>query len=372
MQPQNAKIAQLVEHDLAKVGVAGSSPVFRSTLFFHNFIHKKNCIFALSGQTPNNESTTRKAVLDLYAQILVFPQEKIYLQTDRPYYVSGEKIFFRAFVLHASTREIGTLSRYVYVELVSANNSVALRQKIRIDDDLLFYGALALPEALSQGNYRIRAYTRYMENIGEAYFYSRPVFVADPKVVKTGADAIIGNTSAKNAKIIEVNFYPEGGNLIAGQPNHLAFKALLPDGSAAEIKGAVQCPKRTDAEFLLASELAGNIRQPAWYFRNDDEKTVQAADLLMLTHGWRRYHVAEALQENLQKPATKPEVSQSFTGVLKGRTGKPYKDGKIKMMSLGYDFSEIVQSDENGRYVFDNFEFPDSTAYFFLSYTEVI
>ena len=27
---QNAKIAQLVEHDLAKVGVAGSSPVFRS------------------------------------------------------------------------------------------------------------------------------------------------------------------------------------------------------------------------------------------------------------------------------------------------------------------------------------------------------
>ncbi len=32
LQPQNstAEIAQLVEHDLAKVGVAGSSPVFRS------------------------------------------------------------------------------------------------------------------------------------------------------------------------------------------------------------------------------------------------------------------------------------------------------------------------------------------------------
>ncbi len=31
-----AEIAQLVEHDLAKVGVAGSSPVFRSFLF-NNF-----------------------------------------------------------------------------------------------------------------------------------------------------------------------------------------------------------------------------------------------------------------------------------------------------------------------------------------------
>ena len=31
-----AKIAQLVEHDLAKVGVAGSSPVFRSPLGISN------------------------------------------------------------------------------------------------------------------------------------------------------------------------------------------------------------------------------------------------------------------------------------------------------------------------------------------------
>ena len=31
----NAKIAQLVEHDLAKVGVAGSSPVFRSIVLLH-------------------------------------------------------------------------------------------------------------------------------------------------------------------------------------------------------------------------------------------------------------------------------------------------------------------------------------------------
>jgi hypothetical protein len=30
---EKAKVAQLVEHDLAKVGVAGSNPVFRSFLF---------------------------------------------------------------------------------------------------------------------------------------------------------------------------------------------------------------------------------------------------------------------------------------------------------------------------------------------------
>ena len=39
----NAKIAQLVEHDLAKVGVAGSSPVFRSESFYHESHLQGHC-----------------------------------------------------------------------------------------------------------------------------------------------------------------------------------------------------------------------------------------------------------------------------------------------------------------------------------------
>ena len=34
----HARVAQLVEHDLAKVGVAGSSPVFRSPLGISNVL----------------------------------------------------------------------------------------------------------------------------------------------------------------------------------------------------------------------------------------------------------------------------------------------------------------------------------------------
>ena len=36
----DAEIAQLVEHNLAKVGVASSSLVFRSFLEIHNFINE--------------------------------------------------------------------------------------------------------------------------------------------------------------------------------------------------------------------------------------------------------------------------------------------------------------------------------------------
>ena len=39
----NAKVAQLVEHDLAKVGVAGSNPVFRSSTNFGLELVRSTC-----------------------------------------------------------------------------------------------------------------------------------------------------------------------------------------------------------------------------------------------------------------------------------------------------------------------------------------
>lgn len=68
-----------------------------------------------------------KALVNLYSQLLVYPQEKIYVQADRPYYLSGEKLFFRTFLLQASTLKRADWSRYIYAELVSPSDSVLLR-----------------------------------------------------------------------------------------------------------------------------------------------------------------------------------------------------------------------------------------------------
>lgn len=44
---------------------------------------------------------------------------------------------------------------------------------------------------------------------------------------------------------------------------------------------------------LLASDLKGYIHRPEYYLESDDETHRQAADLLMLTQGWRRYNTAQ-------------------------------------------------------------------------------
>ena len=138
------------------------------------------CIATLYGQ---NDALIDSVVNNFTKQLSVFPQEKIYLHTDKPYYITGEKIFFRAFLLDAFYNRLEIQSRYVYVELINPADSVAQRLKIRPDSIGLFYGAISLPEDLPQGNYKIRAYTQYMRNQGESSFFSKRVKISDPQIL---------------------------------------------------------------------------------------------------------------------------------------------------------------------------------------------
>lgn len=50
-------------------------------------------------------------------------------------------------------------------------------------------------------------------------------------------------------------------------------------------------PNRRDilTGLLLSQDLKGNIYDPAFYFRNDEDSTQELLDLVMRTHGWRRF-----------------------------------------------------------------------------------
>jgi len=127
------------------------------------------------------------AVNNITKQLLVFPHEKIYLHTDKPYYITGEKIFFRAFLLNALSNKETSPSRYIYVELINPADSIVQRIKIRRDSTRLFYGTIPLQEDLPQGAYKIRAYTQYMRNQGESSFFFNYVRISDPQILSIQA-----------------------------------------------------------------------------------------------------------------------------------------------------------------------------------------
>ena len=113
-------------------------------------------------------------------QLAVFPQEKVYLHTDKPYYISGEKIWFRAYLADAANHVPSPVSRYVYVELINPLDSVVTRVKIRNDEDA-YHGNLWIPDDLPEGDYTIRAYTTFMRSLDEDYFYTKNIRIGDPQ-----------------------------------------------------------------------------------------------------------------------------------------------------------------------------------------------
>jgi hypothetical protein len=145
------------------------------------------CSAALSAQEADDSPvipSVSDTVTDYFTQQMsAFPQEKVYLQTDKNYYLSGEKIWFRAHLVDAVLHKQANASRYVYVELVSPFDSVVSRVKVRPDTLGLFYGSIAIDEGLVEGNFMLRAYTLYMKNSGEDYFYRKSLRIIDPMSV---------------------------------------------------------------------------------------------------------------------------------------------------------------------------------------------
>lgn len=558
----------------------------------------------------------------LWQQSSLFPNEKIHVHTDRSVYAGSDTIWFRAYLVNAVNNQPKTTSRYIYSELINPFGNVISRVKIREDKDGLFYGHLPLEEDIPAGEYIIRAYTRYMTNSGEEYFFRKPIHIVSPfshsltttvtfegKPQQNQIKGLIGLTNTltkedismenvsiydENGKIeywtegkqcrfkispdkykhkvikleaanfqqflpvslpandYHVDLLPEGGNLPAGVSSTMAFKALNTYGLSEDITGTVkdeagkeicsfqtlhagmgyfswipetgkkyyaECISKTgvekrfelpapemnistlnieesysdyhinilysngiatdetqtllihqrgfplfvqpfrqthrisidkkafspgiihllllssqgqiiserqvfvqsekqvtahiqtdketytqrekvhlditlqDAEgkpvqgnfslavtdnadvlpdssytiytsLLLSSDLKGYIEDPGWYFCGDDNARKEGLDLLMLTQGWRKYNVENALTADYKQPAILPEASQRITGSVKRLVGnKAIANAKIQIHIPKERVLEEIHAGEDGSFEFDFFEFPDSTIY---------
>ena len=134
-----------------------------------------------------------------YQQLLVFPQEKIHLHTDKPYYISGERIWFRAYLMDAASHLPAIASRYVYTELLNPLDSVVVRVKTRQEES--YNGHLLIPDDAPEGDYTIRAYTTFMRSQEEHYFFTKTIRIGDPQasLIHTKTDFIFESNRRVNA-----------------------------------------------------------------------------------------------------------------------------------------------------------------------------
>ncbi|MEJ5996631.1 hypothetical protein WG904_19545 [Pedobacter sp. Du54] len=120
--------------------------------------------FVLNAQ--QNLAKTIASKLDARSKLL--PIEKLYLNFDKPYYLSGDTIWFKTYLLNASL-QANAISKKVYIELVNDSNQVKERKSLLIVNGVA-WGDFALKD-IPQGNYIIRAYTNLQQNFKDDYFF---------------------------------------------------------------------------------------------------------------------------------------------------------------------------------------------------------
>ena len=139
------------------------------------------CFFAGFTATILGQTTLPDSLVSLFnSQLNIFPQEKIYVHTDKPYYITGEQIWFRAHLVDAISHIPAPVSRYVYVELINPLDSVVNRVKIRQEEGS-YHGYLPISDDIPEGDYILRAYTSFMRSQDEHYFFTKNVRIGVPQ-----------------------------------------------------------------------------------------------------------------------------------------------------------------------------------------------
>jgi hypothetical protein len=107
------------------------------------------------------------------------PVEKVFLQFDKPYYSAGDTVWFKGYLMNESMK-YSTLSSRLYVELLNDSNAVVKRFVFPASLGLT-WGSIPLDQAyVHDGNYTIRAYTTWMCNFGDDYFFKQGFYINNP------------------------------------------------------------------------------------------------------------------------------------------------------------------------------------------------
>lgn len=106
------------------------------------------------------------------------PPEKAYLHLDKHTYTLGEDLWFSAYVVAGSVQIPSPLSQTLYVDLFDGDGLLLEQKIVRIENGR-GKGDFQLPAFGKPGSYRIKAYTSWMRNFGEEYFYNHKINVID-------------------------------------------------------------------------------------------------------------------------------------------------------------------------------------------------
>ncbi len=168
---------------------------------------------------------------------VAFPIEKISLHFDKEAYLPGETIWFKAYLFEENLPSAKSTNFYagLYDEqgkLVQQMHSPIINSSTD--------GHFDIPDSLKSRQLTCRAYTSWMLSLDSSSAYSKTI-----RIISKTSDT----TSVMLKTPTSLQFFPEGGDIIEGTKNTIAFKANFSNGLPVELSGSIK-NKQTGAEVM--------------------------------------------------------------------------------------------------------------------------
>ncbi len=187
-----------------------------STILFGFFVLM--CSAPVLGQAPDPEVSH-----EAYNKL---PRESLYMHLNKSSYVEGDEIWFSGYVYNRQTGSPFTKTTNIHVGVYDSAGNLK-RNSLRLARDGYFKGNILVDSTFTVGNYYLRATTKWMKNFKEDDSYVQKITVVDPSVA-----------APRNSEVTvdyDVQFLPEGGNLIAGIYNNVGIKVLNDKGYGVKV-----------------------------------------------------------------------------------------------------------------------------------------
>ncbi len=142
--------------------------------------------------------------------------ERVFLHIDKSKVIPGETLWYNAYLVQGPLHFFSRQSEVLHVDLINFYNEIIVSNTHKIENGI-GSGTITFPTSAPYGDYVLRAYTNWMRNFDDEFFFSEEI-----EVVLTSNDDL----SISNNQVIDLSFFPEGGQLINGLNGRVAFKAV--------------------------------------------------------------------------------------------------------------------------------------------------
>jgi len=176
--------------------------------------------------------------------------ERLHFHLDRDKYVTGETIWFKVYTM--SGFEGSGLSKNLYVDWIDDNAKILAHQICPISSTGATCGQFEIPKDFTGNVLHLHAYTQWMLNFDSAFLYNREIQVFNQKK-RIGSNTVpalslqhpIITTPALQADLSNptLQFFPEGGNAVAGINSRIAFLCCDRWGRPVKATGVIKDSK---------------------------------------------------------------------------------------------------------------------------------